>query len=377
MARRWLWPLRGQPYFEGLALAAGLSLSLGVLSLLMLGLGLLPGAWLRPVTVLPIPWLGLAVSAWLERSQWVDALRAGLPAEWRQHRRTYALAWWLGLVGVGGLIVIAINAISYPFYRSDLLNRYGPQARELFSAGHVPQAMIGYPPGMPMLYAFAFFAAGAVNDHMAGMIIVAYAAAMLGAVWLVARLFAGQARLAVVFALSAPLFVDWATSGYVDVPEGVYRGLALAFAYFWLERGDKRFAILVGVMCGLALWMKQSSLALLPSLAVMPVLRLWKTDRSNRARELGQTGLMAAALLAVALPWYGRSFLLGGPGSLFVSANPLDVQGADHSPSLLLVFWERRNLWGWPLALTVLPGLLISVWLLIRRPQASRSPSLN
>ena len=65
----WLVPLaRRRLAAAGLAdaavLAVGIGASLGGLSLWMLLLGLLPGAWLLPALVLPVPWLGLALQLW-------------------------------------------------------------------------------------------------------------------------------------------------------------------------------------------------------------------------------------------------------------------------------------------------------------------------
>ena len=74
--------------------------SLGSLSLWMLVLGLLPGAWLLPVLVLPVPWLGLALQI--------------LPG-WRGAPRTRpARVQPLALLCAGTLLVIAINTLSKP-----------------------------------------------------------------------------------------------------------------------------------------------------------------------------------------------------------------------------------------------------------------------
>ena len=40
---------------------------------------------------------------------------------------------------------------------------------------------------------------------------------------------------AVLLLLSSRLFVDWSTSGYVDVPLGVYHGLTFLCAFIWLQ----------------------------------------------------------------------------------------------------------------------------------------------
>ncbi len=369
----WLWPftrrvLRSSPYFEPLAFFTGVGLSLGILSLLMLWLGLLPGAWLRAEIVLPIPWIGLSVSVWLARKQ-IAAWRPAWPA-----RREFNLRWWLsvdavplwlGLICIGALAIITLNLVSYPFYRDDVLSRYAPNARTLFTQAHIPDSLTGYPLGVQLLYTFGFMAAGAVNDHLAGLLSAALVAGMVGSVWVVARLlFSNRAAwAATVLTVSSPVFVNWSTSGYLDIPEGFFHGLTFALVYLWLKKGELRYAVLAGVLGGLSMWIKHSSIVLIPALAVVPILRLWPLSWSRTGREIG---LGAAALGLVAIiagPWFLRSYLLAGSGGVFPAPSTYDALFVDHSLDALIAFWQRREEWGLPLAIAALAG--ITLWMAV------------
>lgn len=359
----WLWPatrrwLRPSPEEETLALAAGFGFSVGALSLYMLALGLLPGRWLRPTVVLPLPWLGLAYEFW--RHQRVPRpLSPPPPLSLSRLLPTSPLARWLLLVCLGGLLVILVNTVSYPFYRYDVLARFAPNARQLFETGAVPGTLAGYPLEVQLLYSFAFMAGGAVNDHLAGIYVAAFAAALVLVTFATGRaLFSARTGwIAALLLLSSPLFVDWATSGYVDVPSGVYHGLTLLLAWHWMVHGEKRYAIGAGLMAGLALWTKQSALVLLPALAVVPLLRGWPM-RDFRAQARNGLSALGAAL-ALAGPWYLRNVFVSGPNGVIPAPGAFDAQSVDHSLNALFTFVGDRAEWGPWLSVTALAGVVL------------------
>ncbi|MBM4423117.1 MAG: hypothetical protein FJ030_06940 [Chloroflexi bacterium] len=361
----WLWPLarralRGSPCFEPLAFAVGLALSLGLLSLAMMWIGLLPGAWLRGWIVLPIPWLGLIVWAWRGRNEiaaWARRARNGL--HWREWLRVESPPFWIGLLCAAVVAVIAVNLISYPFYTYDVLVRYAADARDVFTRARIAPALTGYPLGVHLLYAFGFMAAGAANDHVAGMMSAALIAGMVITVWVVTRLLftTRAAWVAALLTASAPVFVNWATSGYIDIPNGFYHGVTFAMAYLWLARGEARYALLAGLLGGLALWVKHSSLVLIPALAVVPLLRLWPLSFARARREMALGAMALSAMALAAAPWFARSYLLGA--EVFPAPSTYDALFVDHSLNALIAFWYRRGEWGVPFAATVLAGMLL------------------
>ena len=347
-----LWPLTrrtlkgGQMEFTGV-LAITLGLSTGTLSLYMLALGLLPGAWLRPELVLPLPWLLFGFGIWRAKS--TPSLSGT-----RQ-----ALIFWLTLICVAGFVVIAVNTVSYPFYRYDVLARFAPNARLLFEMRSVPTTLIGYPIAVQLLYALAFMAYGSVNDHLAGLVVAAFSGAMLLTTFSVGRIaFSKRTGWAAVFLLlSSRLFVDWSTSGYVDVPLGVYHGLTFLCAFIWLQSGDRRWALSAGVMTGLALWTKQSALVLFPALAVVPLLRI--RSQRNILLELTNGLIALGTALLLAGPWYLRNLLLGGPEAVLPAPGAYDAQRIDQSFSALTTFISASAEWGPWLSFAAVLGIVL------------------
>ena len=365
----WLWPithrfLRPLNYGKPVTAAAGFGLSIGVLSLYMMTLGLLPGLWLRPVFVLPLPWLVLAYEGWLWKMRVqkyggkrasVKDLRASVSL------LSTALSPWLSLICISGLMVILINTVSYPFYRDDVLSRFAPNARLLFETSYIPVTLTGYPLAVQLMYAFAFMASGEVNDHMAGMVVAAFAGAMILVTFAIGNaLFPRRAAwMAIFLLLSSPLFVDWSTSGYVDVPVGVYHGLTFLFAFSWVKGGERHSAVLTGVMAGLALWTKQSALVMIIAIAIVPLLRGW--PRRNIRAEISNSLVALTVMTLIAGPWYIRNLLLDGIHSVLPAPGAYDAQFVDHSLQSLLTFIGDITEWGVCFSAAAMVG--ISLWL--------------
>ena len=355
----WLWLptrrlLNGSPHFAPLTFFSGLGLSLGAISILMMWIGLAPTPLLIAPIILSIPIIGVAASL-PQTFKVLKTLKVSSIPNLQSLITNYKLH--LVLICSLSVIIIAINSISYPFYRYDTITRFAPNARTLFTLARIPESLTGYPLGMQMLYAFGFMAAGGVNDHVAGIFVALTALGMIGCVYLSTRLIFSEraAWCATILAISSPVFVDWATSGYVDVPEGFYHGLTFIFALLWLQRGETRYAILAGVMAGFALWIKQSSLVLLPALAVVPLLRLFTTRDLKKEFVLGVSVLLP--LLLIGVPWYARSYFMGA--NVFPAPSSYDELFIDRSLSAFITFWHRRDEWGFPFGLMTLFGFVL------------------
>lgn len=371
VAALWAWPLARALLLpttaadEFTAFLVGLGLSLGGLALVLLWIGLLPGTWLIRPLVLLLPYLCLAVSAGvgLAQSPVDHAAARALPRQLLADPFRLLLV----LLVLGGLTVIAVNCLSYPFYRYDTLTRFAPNARQLYTLGHIPTDLHGYPIGVQLLYAFGFFAAnGAVDQpaHWFGFLLSADAILITYPVlreWFGPR--AGWAGLLLAF--TSPFVIDWATAAYVDLPEGFYHGLTFLFALRWLRHGDVKSALLAGLFAGLALCVKQSSLPLIPALGLVVVLRVAAFSMTARTlpplatlRREAALGLgVLTVLLAVAAPWYLRTYALGQP--VLPAPGSFDALFVDHSLSALLAFWGRRSEWGWPVSLLGMSGLVL------------------
>ncbi len=358
----WLWPatrrwMGSNTEGEAAALAIGIGSSAGVLSLYMLALGLLPGRLLQPALVLPLPWFGLGYEAWREW-QLHSSLRH-IPRALLALLPSSKMARWLLLVCAAGLLVIIINTFSYPFYRYDVLARFAPNARLLFDTNTISENLIGYPLEVQLLYNFAFMAGGQVNDHLAGLFVAAFALATVLVTYAIGRtLFSKSAGWAsAILLLSSPLFVDWATSGYVDVPSGLYHGLTFLLAWYWLVRGEMKWAFGAGLMAGLALWTKQSAAVLLPALASVPLLRGWPM-RAFKREMLTGLGVLGGALL-VAGPWYLRNYLTSGVNGIIIVPGSFDTHRVVRSLQSLITFIGDISQWGPWLSLTALLGIIL------------------
>ena len=360
----WLWLptrrlLNGSPHFAPLTFFSGLGLSLGAISILMMWIGLAPTPLLTAPIILSIPIIGVAASL-PQTLRVFKTLRVSLSLI-----SPLSLKSFLLIVCLITTLIIAINTISYPFYRYDTITRFAPNARTLLTLARIPESLTGYPLGMQMLYAFGFMAAGGVNDHFAGIFVALTALGMIGCVYLSTRLIFSEraAWCATILAISSPVFVDWATSGYVDVPEGFYHGLTFIFALLWLQRGETRYAILAGVMAGFALWIKQSSLVLLPALAVVPLLRLFTTRDFKKEFLLGVSALLP--LIIIGIPWYARSYFMGQ--TILPAPSSYDELFIDRSLSAFITFWHRRDEWGLPFGLMTLFGVVLLPFVFISR----------
>ena len=323
----------------------------------------MPGSWLRPELVLPLPWIVLTYEGW----RWANARRyMGTISKERHFLSSvyllrHSVEAWITLVCLGGLLVILTNTISYPFYRDDVLSRFAPNARLLFESESIPVTLTGYPLAVQLLYAFAFMAGQGINDHMAGLIVAAFAAATVLVTFAIGRvIFTGRAAwLSTILLLSSPLFVDWSTSGYVDVPVGMYHGLTFLFAFLWMEGGDRRSSVLTGVMAGLALWTKQSALVLILVPVVVSLLRGW--PRRNFLSESVNCSASIAATLLIAGPWYLRTWILAGPSRVLPAPGAYDAQFVDRSLHSLLTFIGDAGEWGAWFSGAALIG--IAIWI--------------
>jgi 4-amino-4-deoxy-L-arabinose transferase-like glycosyltransferase len=216
-----------------------------------------------------------------------------------------------------------------------------------------------------------------VNDHLAGLIVTAFAASMVLVTFAIGRaIFTIRiAWLSTILLLSSPLFVDWSTSGYVDVPVGVYHGLTFLFAFLWMESGERRTSVLTGAMAGLALWTKQSALVLILIPAVVPMLRGWprrnvKSETFNMLAALGTMTLFAG-------PWYLRNLIFAGPGQLLPTPGAYDAQFIDRSLQSLLTFAGDIGEWGPWFSCTAIIGILLWLVSLIRLRPHENKPVLG
>lgn len=341
-----LWPLVGRCLHGEedtplqVALTA-LALSVGGLTLAMFWAGMAPGQWLSGPFTLSVVGLGLGAGLalypqWVAPHRWLAYWRR----QWQRLKRLdgEALLLW-ALTGV--LAIIFINALYYPFIGDDVLVRYGPQAKAIYAAHRIPDAVWGYPPLVPLGFVATWFAAGEPNEHLARLLAFMMAAGTLGATYLIGRQVLGRSDGLIAAALVAltPLFINNATLAYTDIPTAFPLTLALFYLLRWWQSGRGRDALLVGLLAGVALFTKQSALMALAGLFAVPLLRLLAVQGERRAALWGLAAMLLPPL-AIAAPWYVRNALISGWGNIIpiagqyhlLAARP-DVRGL--LPSLL------------------------------------------
>lgn len=224
-----------------------------------------------------------------------------------------AIAIWSG----GALL----NAALWPFDASDALAVYAPMSRHVFERWTLPEGeglYEAYPQLVPLSYAFAHWAHGGTNEQLARVVATLMALGAVGAAGALGRAM-GSPRVglgAAALMVLTPVFGRWASSGYTDVPGGFFLGLSALFAWRWRREGDRRAALLAGVMAGLAMWTRNSTLVGVVSLALVIATRrfaLCTLAPSSSPRQVwAHAGLMLAAALAIAGPWYARNLVVFG-----------------------------------------------------------------
>ena len=299
------WFLRGDDDDPILTLALTFALSAGVVSLIGLWIGLirLPiGHETVSVIALTTGLIGFVVLH-------PPPLRFRLP-------RTRADRAVCALIGVTAGLVL-FNATYWPPHLDDAVAIYGYQGKQIALTGRLPVPAPdiqyeGYPMAVPLLYAFVHRASGAVNEPLAALIPALMSVGVIGVAYSLGRVLYSP-HVGVVAALLtalSPMFAHWASSGYVDLPTGFFYGLSAVFAARWEKSGRWQDALLIGIMAGMAAWVKNSSLLILPGIGLWMLMRL--INGPNRGAVLRGAVLIGVGWAGVAGVWYARNLILAG-----------------------------------------------------------------
>jgi hypothetical protein len=345
-----------------------LALSGGALSLAMLWPGLLglPVDWrIAALIVAPLALAGLIV--W-RRGQPPAVGRRGQTAAGRDSLRLIA---WGVVVVICALIVF--NAAYWPFSIDDSLSIYAWFGKYIARSGALPVGDLyeTYPMAVPLLYAFSHQAAGWIDEGLARLIPALFAVGSIGAAYALGSALydTSVGRLAALLMALAPMVTHWASTGYVDLPTGFCFGMSAVFLARLAGGGTWRDALLAGLLAGLAAWIKNSGLLIVPSLALWLAYR-WLACGQPFRRVAWHALLIGLAFAAVAGPWYARNLILAGAlvpptGWTWLAERTL----ANLFPYLVD---SRYGLIG--VAFTV--GMLLAVWRAIRTRGRALAPAL-
>lgn len=321
---------------ERAALATGLGLGGWSVALTLLGLA---GRY-RPPVILALAVLNLILA-------WGDLL--ALPGAARRAATGALAALRAAPRGVGALVALIalawgaalLGALTPPHHFDPLAYHLAAPARFLATGRIAPLPDVLFanlPLGVELLFGVGL-AAG--SDAFAQVLHLASGGLAALALWALARRYfdAATAWLAAAIFLATPLVVVWSRVANVDLPLAAFLLLALLALLRAGERdaapgAARRWALICGLFCGLALATKYQALFAVPLIGLLVVLDAARARRGWR--EVAARGAACwLAMLAVAAPWYLKNWLvLGNPlWPLFVGGrdfDPLAVQLTDY-----------------------------------------------
>ena len=355
LCQRWL---AAEPPALRLPISFGLSVGGATLLFAVLGFSGLSAALVWLVLLL-LAAGGVLLGAWPQLAaashftQWMRRLRAAQPA---------ALAQLILLLA--GAAALAHTSY-YPFIGDDEISRYGYLARVIFRSGYIGPAERGYPLLLPLAYALPFFASGQLVEQVAKLIPLAFGVMTVSATGGLARHWFGARAgwyAAVLLAVTPP-FMAWATVGYVDIPAALYILLAAYAGDRWHKTASPGWALLAGVLAGLALWAKQAGFVAFSGLAFSGLLLLTRVPRKALA---GGALLLLAAFICGGW-WYLRNAIYDGWLNAVPDAGLFHILQAPRGLWQLLPFAGNYADFGYLAAAAYLAGIAWAV-MQLRQP---------
>ena len=271
---------------------------------------LLTGEWILLGSVVIAGVCGLVAWRKRDKGQWRSAGAAPFAFDEKLIIALIAIA----------VIVRWIHTAFWPFTAYDALWVFGYQGRLFFLEGNIPNSIDYYPPFLSLQFAYVQTLIGAINDHAARMVIpMLHVGSILAAYLLGERLAQRRAGLFAAALWSLHPFVGrWAGIGDLEIPLAFSFSMASVF-FLRAWRGGlapderRRWALLAGVMLGIALFTKPTAGAfiwgVLLLLAVDLALKRFQLGRwAPRFRVAALTGLACIPLGAF---WYLRNLALG------------------------------------------------------------------
>lgn len=226
-----------------------------------------------------------------------------------------------GEITLIGMLIVAVAirwliTAYWPFTAYDALWVYGYEGRLYTLEGMIPSTIGYYPQYLPLQYTFAQVMIGGIDDSAAraGLPLL-HIGSILAAYLLGARLFNRRTGilLASLWGLY-PAVGTWARMGDLEIPLTFLLTLTAVFFFSaWYGQRPRHYALIAGIVYGIALWTKPTAGAF--ALGVMfinaiEVVRLrfdWAAYRPRFVTSL----IVALASAPMGGMWYIRNLILG------------------------------------------------------------------
>jgi len=225
--------------------------------------------------------------------------------------------WWCVIPALllgCSFVAVALHALAIPLYEWDAFCIWGLKAKVLineslrsnpsyFHDRSLEWSHLTYPLLLPFLTSGIYGVLGCVDDRLGKLVPVLIYIAMSLVIYSALRWKLSRPRALCLLALqmAMPSTIWWAGSGNADLALALFHGAAVFFLARWLEEDDGRDLLLSALFAAFAAFTKNEGQAL--ALADGAVLLLFSLLPFNRLR-LARTGLFAAVVAALALPWF-------------------------------------------------------------------------
>jgi hypothetical protein len=301
LGHRLLGRLRYDSPVEELVFASGAGL--GIVSLVILGLGLVGGLnrWLLYV-------LGLVACVAL-----LPDLKAVAKLVRRLKRPTPASPSERLFVGYVALVLcLSLVACLTPpvAWDSQVYHLTGPK---LFIergriTGDIDIPYLGFPSLLEMLFLAGMLLKG---DIVAKLVHFTYALLTVGLLNSFARRHfqTRMSWLASAIYLSAPSIVLISTWAYVDLGLAFYTFAAFYGFVVWTRVNDRHWLVLIGMLSGFCLGVKYTAVM---TPLILGLLVMWESRKRGIAAMLGDLALLWFVTAAIACPWYLKNWALSG-----------------------------------------------------------------
>lgn len=221
------------------------------------------------------------------------------------------------------LFLIFFNSVYYPFVEWDAVTNYSYAAKKIFlykgldgfRLPGIPGSFItSYPLLVPLSYVYVYLANGGINEHLAKLIPFLFAVFTLAGTYIIGKTIENK-KIGLIAALIlslTPLFLNWAPSGYTDLPAAFFAILTFLSFYLLKIKGNKNFSFVTGLMLGFSAWTKNSGLTLFLSFPLYSFMRFFLSPKKKNILKEEIIDLLKIYFVAflIAGPWYIRNYLL-------------------------------------------------------------------